>query len=127
MKVSIIVRTKKEESWIGLCLSAIKDQITDRSTEVEVVLVDSGSNDLTIEKAKSFLPDITVVLIENYRPGFALNKGIEKSCGDIIVCLSSHCIPANEYWLENLIEPLQRAEVVAVYGFLSGWMLLTKS
>lgn len=116
MKVSIIVRTKNEESWIGLCLSAIKDQITDRSTEVEVVLVDSGSNDLTIEKAKSFLPDITVVLIENYRPGFALNKGIEKSCGDIIVCLSSHCIPANEYWLENLIEPLQRAEVVAVYG-----------
>ena len=39
--ISVIVRTKDEESWIGLCLRAIRNQLI--AAQVEIVLVDSGS------------------------------------------------------------------------------------
>ena len=49
MKVSIIIRSKNEEKWIGLCLSMIYKQTYQN---FEVILVDNNSTDKTIQKAK---------------------------------------------------------------------------
>jgi rhamnosyltransferase len=109
--VSIIVRTKNEERWIGTCLRAINRQ-TYRN--FEVVLVDNESNDQTVAKAVPF--GVNVVRIDKFLPGKALNDGIRASSGQILVCLSGHCIPADETWLENLIRDLRDPEVAGVYG-----------
>ena len=111
MKVSIIIRSKNEEKWIGLCLSMIYKQTYQN---FEVILVDNNSTDKTIQKAK--LWPIKLVKIKKFLPGDAINKGIEISSGKIIVCLSAHCIPKDINWLQSLIKPLSQNKVAGVYG-----------
>ena len=112
--ISIIIRTKNEERWIGHCLKQIKKQTYQ---DFEVVLVDNNSSDYTVAKAKSVLPEIIVCEIDIFKPGKALNLGIENSQGEYIVCLSAHCIPVDEYWLENLYKEISLNDKVAgVYG-----------
>ena len=112
--ISIIIRTKNEEHWIGLCLKKIKIQ---SFKNYEVIIVDNKSIDSTIEKAKSIIPDVITCNIDEFKPGKALNLGIEKSNGEYIVCLSAHCIPADENWLVNLYNEIKSDEMVAgVYG-----------
>jgi CMP-N-acetylneuraminic acid synthetase len=112
--ISIIIRTHNEEKWIGQCLRAIQEQTIG---DAEVVLVDNLSTDKTVEKAKHALPDLTLVEIDDYMPGLTLNEGIRASTGDYVVCLSAHCIPVDEHWLENLQTNFDREDSVAgVYG-----------
>jgi len=112
-KCSIIIRTKNEERWISSCLKAVFNQTY---KNIEVIIVDNESTDRTINKTKQF-DNIKYVSISRYLPGNSLNKGIDSSTGDYIVCLSGHCIPVNEYWLENLVNTLEESENYAgVYG-----------
>ena len=110
-KISIIIRTKNEEKWITACLKAVFSQTY---KDFEVIIVDNKSSDKTVEKAKAF--DVKFVEIEDFLPGKAINMGIRKSIGDIIVLLSGHCIPVNDQWLENLIRDLEDERVAGVYG-----------
>jgi glycosyltransferase involved in cell wall biosynthesis len=109
--VSIIIRTRNEERWIGACLRAVFSQ-TYRN--FEVVLVDNNSTDKTVAKASAF--DIKLVTIDEFRPGDAINRGIAASNGEIVVCVSGHCIPTNENWLQALVANLDDDQVAGVYG-----------
>jgi len=109
--VSIIVRTRNEERWIGLCLEAISKQSHEH---VEIVLVDNRSTDQTVARARDF--GVTLVEIDEFRPGKAINEGIRASRGEIIVILSGHCIPVDASWLAHLIAPLADPEIAGVYG-----------
>ena len=98
IEVSIIIRAYNEERWISHCLEAIFDQEFDN---FEVVLVDNNSTDYTVEIAKRY-PITSIVKIDKFFPGKALNDGIRASFGKYIVCISSHCIPQDKNWLKNL-------------------------
>lgn len=112
-RVSIIVRTYNEERWIAHCLGAIFNQDFDN---FEVILVDNNSTDYTVEVAKRY-PITTIVKIDKFFPGKALNDGIRASTGDYIVCISAHCIPKDKYWLQNLYNNFDGNEKLAgVYG-----------
>ena len=110
-KCSLIIRTRNEERWIGPCLRAVFDQ-TER--DFEVILVDNESTDKTVAKAREH--DVTVVTVSEYRPGAAINAGVRASSGEIIVCLSGHCIPASDDWLASLIAGFDDDRVAGVYG-----------
>ena len=112
-KVSIIIRTKNEERWIGHCIKRIHLQ---KYQNFEIILVDSLSSDNTVNKAKEYKID-KLVEIKNYKPGLAINEGIRASSGDLIVILSAHCLPKNEFWLEDLTCAINSDESLAgVYG-----------
>lgn len=112
-KISIIIRSFNEAKWIGLCLSAVKKQIF---KDYEIILVDNNSQDGTLDIAKRF-KDIKIITIDNFKPGLAINIGINKSKGSYIVCLSAHCIPKNKFWLKKLYESINKKKKVAgVYG-----------
>lgn len=110
-KVSIIIRTKNEERWIGSCLEAVFSQ---DYKNFEVVLVDNNSTDKTISKARQF--DVKILSIEEFLPGKALNYGIKDAEGKYICNLSGHCIPTNKKWLSNLARNLNLPRVAGVYG-----------
>ena len=95
-------------------MQGLKEQIS--PLEIEIVLVDNKSEDHTIAKAQSLHDRIKVISIERYVPGASLNRGVEEAEGDFIVCVSAHCVPANENWLTELLEPLNKSDVAAVYG-----------
>lgn len=114
VEISIIIRTHNEEKWIGQCLRSIKEQALD---DIEVILVDNLSTDKTVEKAKHEYSELTLVNIDDYMPGLALNEGIRASDGKFFVCLSAHCIPVHEQWLESLRENFVYVDALAgVYG-----------
>ena len=111
--LSIIIRTKNEERWIGLCLERIKSQ---NYKNHEIILVDSGSTDKTVAKAKRHGID-KLVIIDDYKPGKAINLGIEESKGEFIVILSAHCLPIKNDWLDELLEEISSLEELGgVYG-----------
>ncbi len=111
--ISIIIRTKNEERWIGHCLKKIYQQ---DFKDFEIILVDNNSTDQTIQIAKKFL--ISKILnIKKFIPGKALNDGIKESTGDYIVCLSAHCIPKENNWLSNLVKNFENnKDLAGVYG-----------
>tara|TARA_B100000795_G_scaffold178503_1_gene134976 strand:+ start:12176 stop:13543 length:1368 start_codon:yes stop_codon:yes gene_type:complete len=109
--VSIIIRTKNEEKWISSCLKSVFQQT---HQNIEVIIVDNQSTDRTIKKSKEF--PVKIITIDEFIPGKAINDGIRASRGDYIVCLSGHCVPVENFWLENLIQDLEISNVAGVYG-----------
>ena len=110
---SIIIRTKNEERWIASCLTSVFAQ---SYNNFEVIIVDNESTDRTLEKVNKF-PVKRIETISKYLPGASLNTGIKASTGEFIVCLSGHCIPVDEYWLENLVRSISESDTYAgVYG-----------
>jgi rhamnosyltransferase len=110
--VSIILRSKNEERWVTPCLEAILGQ---SYKNFEIILVDNHSTDKTVEKAKLY--PIKVCSIDAYTPGKSLNIGINISQGELIVCLSIHCIPTNSSWLGHLVKSvLEDQDTAGVYG-----------
>jgi rhamnosyltransferase len=112
-KVSLIIRTKNEERYIGETLGKVFFQ---NYKDFEVIIVDSGSKDRTLEIINKFNVRILRITPQEFSYGYALNFGIKNAISDVIVSLSAHAIPANNKWLENLIAPLKDAGVIAVYG-----------
>ena len=109
--VSIIIRAKNEERWITSCLKGIFSQ---DYKNFEIIIVDNNSSDLSLEKAKEF--KVKTINIEKFKPGKAINDGIRNSSGEIIVCLSGHCVPTSKKWLSNLIKELSNNKIAGVYG-----------
>ena len=110
-KVSIIIRTKNEERWIISCLDKIYSQ---SYKNFEIIIADNCSKDKTVIKAKKY--PIKLIKIKKFFPGKAINDAIKVSSGEIIVCLSAHCIPVNNNWLKKLITPLKNKKIAGVYG-----------
>jgi glycosyltransferase involved in cell wall biosynthesis len=108
---SIIIRTKNEERWVTSCLRSVFNQDYEN---MEVVIVDNKSTDMTLKKAREF--PVKIVEIEQFLPGRAINHGIRNSSGELIVCLSGHCIPTSPKWLGKLIADLEHEEIAGVYG-----------
>lgn len=111
LKVSIIIRTKNEEQWIDQCLNKIKNQ---SYNNYEIIIVDNKSTDSTLSKITKF--NVKLVKVKKFLPGKALNSGIKKSSGEIIVCLSAHSIPENNNWLLKLVQNFKDKRVAGVYG-----------
>ena len=112
-EISIIIRTKNEERWITHCLAMVYKQ---DFQDFEVILVDNQSTDHTVEVASRY-PLTTIVNIDKYFPGHALNEGIRASKGRFIVCLSAHCIPKSTDWLSTLRQNFDSHEKLAgIYG-----------
>ena len=114
-RISIVIRTYNEERHLGDLLTEIARQSVGRD-RVEVVLVDSGSTDRTMEIAHQHGCRIVRISKTEFTFGRSLNVGCETASGQILVFVSGHCIPASEVWLERLIAPLQEGVAAYAYG-----------
>jgi len=112
-KISIIIRCYNEAEHIGKLLHGISEQTTN---DYEIVLVDSGSTDGTLETAKEFgVNKIEYIDPGEFSFGRALNKGIEAASGKICVIASAHVYPKKEDWLETLVATFEE-DIALVYG-----------
>lgn len=114
MNVSLIIRTRDEAKSIGDVLERIFKQKIDHA--FEVIVVDSGSSDGTVEIAQAYDTKIFTIPASSFTYGYALNYGIERAQGSVISLLSAHCIPADDRWLTELISPLAENRADATYG-----------
>lgn len=115
MLASIIIRTYNEELFLDKLLSMIKKQHC-KKVNYEIVIVDSGSTDRTLEIAQKHKCKITHIHKHEFTFGRSLNIGCEFSQGQVLVFISGHCIPVNECWLESLCKPLVNNSASYAYG-----------
>ncbi len=112
-ETSIIIRTFNEEKHIGNLLEAIKKQ---RYKNHEVIVVDSGSSDRTLEIAKKYRVKIINIENRDFTFGYSLNVGCEASGGKYLVIVSAHVLPLNENWLGHMVSAFEDKKVAMVYG-----------
>jgi glycosyltransferase involved in cell wall biosynthesis len=111
---SIVVRCYNERDHIGKLLHGLFKQTHDN---FEVLLVDSGSTDGTLEIANQYpIEEVVHIPPEKFSFGRALNYGCEAARGEYCVFISAHCYPKRVDWLERLLEKFDDDEIAMVYG-----------
>ena len=112
-RCSIVIRAYNEEKHIGKLLQGILAQTI---REVEIVLVDSGSTDRTVEIASEFPVTVIHINPEDFSFGYSLNQGIQACNNEFVVIASAHVYPVYPDWLETLLKPFTDPKVALVYG-----------
>lgn len=120
-KISVIIRVKNEEHWIGHCIQSVLDLID----KPEIVIVDNNSTDDSIKVSSLFIEDpnldnksrnytkIKFVKINNYTPGKAINLGVKNCSNQYILVISAHCV-LKKMNIDKLIDYLKKN--IAVFG-----------
>jgi rhamnosyltransferase len=112
-RLSIVVRCFNEERMIGRLLSGIAAQTRPPD---EIVIVDSGSTDRTVEIARRHPVQVHTIDPAEFSFGRSLNRGIEVATGDVVVMASAHVYPLYDTWLEHLTRPFDAEDVALTYG-----------
>jgi GT2 family glycosyltransferase len=110
--VGVVVRTLNESELIGTCLETLQRQ--QGSFDLDVLVVDSESTDETVEIAKAHGARVVSLPSNEFDYSKALNVGIERVRGDLVVSLSAHAIPLDEQWLERMTAPFDDPHVAGV-------------
>ena len=114
MSVSIVIRTHNEARHLPRLLEGIATQQVE-GMPIETIVVDSGSDDGTIEIACSFGCRLIHIPKSEFTFGRSLNLGCAAATGDYLVFVSGHCIPASKRWIHNIVQPL--AAGIAAYSY----------
>ncbi|MFB6158419.1 MAG: glycosyltransferase family 2 protein [Candidatus Nanohalobium sp.] len=86
--LSLIIPAYNEEDTIEMAVeSALSVNYPD--DKYEVIVVDDGSTDGTLEKARQYQDEVTVLTKENGGKGSALNKGIRESDAEVVACVDA--------------------------------------
>jgi glycosyltransferase involved in cell wall biosynthesis len=107
MRVSCIIPTKNRSTMV---VQAIASAVGQQGWSPEIVMVDDGSVDSTVNAVKEMFPEIVVVETSGLGPGLARNAGVEAASGDVLMFLDS-----DDLWFPHHVEALIR---VLTKGFL---------
>ncbi len=120
--VTVIIRVRNEERWIGHCIQSVLDNLY----KPEIIILNNNSSDSSINIINSFVEDkslnnnsspnytnIKILNIDDYSPGKSLNKGFEVASSENILVLSAHCVLVN-FNMKKHIKDLEN--YVAIFG-----------
>ena len=120
MKLSIIVPVYNEGENIVLLYKAVEKSVTTMGIPWELILVDDGSQDNSLEKIKGIVKEhpkhvSAVVLRRNFGQTAAIAAGIDHSEGEIIILLDAD--------LQNdpADIPIMVEKLAEGYDLVSGW------
>jgi rhamnosyltransferase len=111
-RASVIVRAKNEAEHIGGTLQSLRDQ----SVPVEIIVVDSGSEDATVAIAARNCDHLLAISQEDFSFGGSLNLGCSASSAPIVFALSAHCRAPGPDWVAESLAHYDAAETGATCG-----------
>jgi rhamnosyltransferase len=112
--VSILLLTKNGRCDLERILPAVFRQET--AARLEVIAVDSGSTDGTLELLRTFPVQVKQIPPEQFHHARTRNLAAGLAKGNILVFLSQDAIPASNHWLLTLLANFDDPGVGAVYG-----------
>ncbi|MCP4000912.1 MAG: glycosyltransferase [Gammaproteobacteria bacterium] len=114
MQVSIIITS---HNYGGYLRDAIDSALNQNWPDVEVIVVDDGSQDNSADIIDSYTGQITALYKRNGGQCSAVNAGVAESHGDVVILLD-----ADDYLLPNAAELhvrcMQKPDVVKSCGYL---------
>lgn len=110
---SIVIRAYNEEKHLGRLLEGIAQQTI---TDVQTIIVDSGSTDGTLDVASTYDTHILHISPDEFTFGRSLNRGIAQAQAEKVVIASAHVYPVYPDWLERLLAPFDNPQTGLAYG-----------
>ena len=118
MLLSVVIVNWNSRDDLRLCLGSLRRQ---SHREMEIIVVDNGSKDSSVEMMQGDFPEVTVVEArENLGFAEGCNRGIDASHGDWIAMLNNDTV-ADIHWAAALVEAATRAP--ATCGMLQSLLL----
>ncbi|MGI6217480.1 MAG: glycosyltransferase family 2 protein [Coriobacteriales bacterium] len=110
--ISVIVPTLNAESEIAELLELLSEQ---SMRPTEVLVVDSESNDRTLDIARQF-DFVTTYCIrrKEFNHGLTRHQAFLRTTGEFVCFLTQDALPTSDDYLKNLIEPMQEDETIAL-------------
>ena len=110
IKLSVILPIYSGQDTIGKCINSIAKQ---NFEQFELILLDDGSKDKSIEISKCLLSKFSVpyeIIIHDENQGIAqtLNEGIKKAKGRYILIIHQDCELVNNNYFYDAIETLKK-------------------
>jgi rhamnosyltransferase len=109
-KVSIVIPTKNGGSLFLTVMQRLQSQVYEGF--LEILVIDSGSVDETIDYAIEHGAIVKTIPAETFNHGLTRNYGISLSSGDIIILMTQDAVPADEYLVKNLVSSFSLADNV---------------
>lgn len=116
MHASVIIPTKNPGSIFREVLRAVQRQQV--PFEYEIIVIDSGSTDGTVEVAASS-KFVRLIQVDptSFGHGRTRNAAAESARGAFLAFLTHDAIPANDEWLANLVGAVEAApEIAGAFG-----------
>ena len=86
-KISVIIRNRNEERYIGYAIQSVLDNFE----KPEIIVVDNNSVDNSMNIVNTFdFEDVKTFQMDSYTPGKAINYGVQKCSHDYVLILSAH-------------------------------------
>jgi rhamnosyltransferase len=112
--VSIIMRSFNEAWALRETLPALAAQ---NLKKWELIVVDSGSTDGSVELLRRFVPrHLVQILPPEYNPARVLNHGMELASSNFAIFLNADATPQGADWLGPLVSALLDPQAAAVFG-----------
>lgn len=117
--VTVIIPNWNGKDLLSSCLQALKNQTYD---DYEIIVVDNGSSDGSIDYLKSHFPDVHLIINADNR-GFAAstNQGIRAMSSRYVATLNND-VEVTRDWLAQLVTAMQQGNDV---GMCASKMLFT--
>ncbi len=112
-RVTIIMRSKNCDWVIGQALAGLFSQ---SYTNFELMVVDSGSTDRTLDIVRKYPVRLIQIDPKSYIPGVVLNDAIRASETDIVVFQNADVVPTNTEALAELVAAFEDPEICAAYA-----------
>lgn len=108
-KVSVIIPCYNVEDYIDECIKSIINQ-TYKS--IEIIAINDGSTDSTLEKLNKYKNKIKIINQNNKGVGYSRNIGIKKSTGDYILFIDSDDFLNTENDISNMIKEIDDSDIL---------------
>ncbi len=111
--ISVIMRSKNSDWVIGQALGALFSQ---SFRDFELIVVDSGSKDRTLEIVRQYPCELIEIEAAAYFPGAVLNSAVQHANSDLFVYLNSDGVLLSPDSLARLVAAFDDPGVQAAFG-----------
>ncbi len=110
--VSAVIPTLNPGDELAVLLSALKSQ--EGIESVELIVVDSGSNDQTVKLSREYGAKVIEIAPEDFSHSKSRNLGAEHANGHYLLFMTQDALPGSRHWLHEMISAARKYESVAV-------------